>query len=106
MSTARLVQVLATGDEVWADDRRVLYVVPAVPDKAPQLIKDGLAMRRTAVLTGRCSGCGAAFTLPNRAQRRAGKGRVTSGTVWHESDCLAADDVVGPWLRRYYEGSA
>jgi hypothetical protein len=38
---------------------RVLYVLPAIPDDAPEELKDGLALRNACATEGRCPSCGA-----------------------------------------------
>lgn len=43
--------------------RRVLYIGPEIPDDASPALKNALALRQEANLTGRCPSCGATFEV-------------------------------------------
>jgi hypothetical protein len=38
---------------------RALYVLPAIPDDAPEQLKNALAIRNACAIEGRCPSCGA-----------------------------------------------
>jgi hypothetical protein len=38
---------------------RTLFVLPSIPDDAPDDLKDGLAIRNACATEGRCPACGA-----------------------------------------------
>ncbi len=98
MSTHRLTH---TARVVQLAGQRAIIVDYAIPDDAPQPIREGLA-RRSIVNSGQTCPCGARMVLPNRAQRRAG--RVTIGRIEHEDDCPAIDDLLVPALRLWMAG--
>jgi hypothetical protein len=85
---------------------RTLFVVPAIPDDAPIAVREGLARRRLATVTGRCP-CGAERPRLNREQRRAiaqrKGGHVGIADIAHESDCAAisaeVEAAIGGWSR-------
>ena len=77
------------------DGDTVAFVLPTVPDDAPEEIREGIARRRIVAVTGECP-CGAVLILPNRAERRAAKrtGQPTHLRCEHEDDCPAVDHVL------------
>lgn len=95
MRTLRLEPVL-----VDVQGLRTLYVVPVIPDDAPEHIREGLARRRLAAISGTCP-CGAQRPKLSRQQlRQARRGGEPSGLVIHHDDqCPATDDVIAAWLK-------
>lgn len=87
------------------DGDRTLFMLPAIADDAPPLVREGLARRRLVMLTGQCP-CGANLVMPNRAQRRAAQRRrePVRVAVAHERDCPAVDDVLLPALDAWTGG--
>lgn len=88
---------------------RGLYVLPAIPEDATPNLREGLARRRIAALTGECP-CGADSPELSRQQRRARQRRrdkaktqaVAARAVFeHEPDCLAANENLIPLLREW-----
>ncbi|MFC8248375.1 hypothetical protein [Streptomyces chartreusis] len=71
--------------------QRVLVIQPVIPDAAPEELKNGLAIRRTANTTGICPGCGARMAMPNRAERRVARraGKIIAVVIAHDDDCPA-----------------
>ncbi|GAA2389136.1 hypothetical protein GCM10010420_10830 [Streptomyces glaucosporus] len=71
--------------------QKALIVQPAIPDDAPQEVKNALATRREANATGVCPACGAVWTRPSRAERReaARRGDPVHLRMEHEDDCSA-----------------
>lgn len=69
---------------------RVCFVIPTIPDGAPDDVREGIARRRLVYLADnhQCP-CGAKWVLPNRRQRRAG--RRTAVNIVHEPGCPASD---------------
>jgi hypothetical protein len=65
---------------------RVLYVLPDIPDDAPERLKNALAVRNTCAVEGRCPGCGTEGEL--RELRR----HVFSWTFRHDDGCPALLD--------------
>ena len=65
---------------------RVLYLVPRVDEKLPEVVRRVLARRRHATLTGRCA-CGAV--------------RSDIEHMAHEDDCPATDDALIGLLSRH-----
>lgn len=82
------------------DGTRALVVGYMPPEDAPPLIREGLA-RRAIVNSGGTCPCGAAATLPNRAERRRAQreGHVIRAEVEHEAGCPAADETLRAALR-------
>lgn len=90
--------------------RRALYVLPAIPDDAPDQIREALARRRIAAIEGTCP-CGADSPEWTRQQRRARErakakqaGRLTRATFEHEADCPAGDQILIPLLQAWIDG--
>ncbi|MDA8297422.1 MAG: hypothetical protein M0004_12700 [Actinomycetota bacterium] len=63
--------------------RRALFVLPVIPDDAPVEVKDGLALRNTATMTGRCPACGAVAELATDPC----PGEMVHAVMEHETDC-------------------
>ncbi len=87
------------------DGRRAMFVLPVIPEDAPADIREGLARRRLAALTGQCP-CGAEDPSLSRQQRRARARQRAKATTTalravfeHEYGCLAQDAVLIPLLR-------
>ncbi|QES08825.1 hypothetical protein DEJ44_26500 [Streptomyces venezuelae] len=79
------------------DGERAFVVQPAIPDSAPAVLKDGLAVRRAANVQGWCPDCGARPQMPNRKQRRAlaQAGKVIPVLFFHEDGCTCLTDDEG-----------
>lgn len=84
---------------------RTLFVVPIIPDDAPDHIREGIARRRLVTLTGICP-CGARRPKLSRQQRRAiERGRFHGSLNFvHENDCSASDETLIPALRAWVGG--
>lgn len=86
---------------------RAAYVLPVIPEDADPEIREGLARRRVAALTGECP-CGADSPELSRQQRRA-KARaqakrtttLTRAAFEHEPECPAVDTNLVPLLRAW-----
>lgn len=83
------------------DGQRAAFLVPTIPDQAPELVREGIARRRLVVLTGTCP-CGAVHQLPNRAERRRAQraGRIIAASVEHDPRCPAIDPATEAHVRR------
>jgi len=81
--------------EATINGQRALLVLPVILETDPAEVREGIARRRIAALTGTCP-CGATYRLPNRAQRRADQqaGRPSHITVVHEQECPATDETL------------
>lgn len=81
---------------------RVGFLLPDVPDDAPEQVQEGLVRRRLTALDGQCP-CGARMVLPPRAERRraARTGQVVHVEIVHEQDCEAVDSNLTAALRRW-----
>lgn len=79
------------------DGDRALVIQPAIPDSAPDTLKNGLAVRRAANLHGKCPDCGARPLMPHRQQRRAltRTGKVIPTLFLHEDGCACLTDDEG-----------
>ena len=69
------------------------FVVPALPDDAPAVVREGIARRRLATIRGECP-CGARRPRLNRELRRRLKRdgstpETCSVDIEHELDCPA-----------------
>lgn len=67
-----------------------LHLIPGIPDDADPKVKDALALRNTASVTGRCPCCGATFETTWFAP-----GRIGQQVMEHESWCEALTDPPG-----------
>lgn len=81
--------------EAVIDGQLALVVLPVIRESDPVEVREGIARRRLAAVTGTCP-CGAVRRMPNRAQRRADRqaGRVSRAVVEHADQCPAADDTL------------
>ncbi len=86
---------------------RAAYVLPVIPEDASPEIREGLARRRLAALTGECP-CGADSPELSRQQRRArARNRakqaatLTRAAFAHEPDCPAIDTNLVPLLQAW-----
>jgi len=77
----------------------VLYIDLDVPEDAPPVVREGAVRRRLVTLTGVCP-CGARFSMPSRAERRAAarSGAVLTARVEHEDECPAIAPELDSWL--------
>jgi hypothetical protein len=75
---------------------RTLAIVPSADRCTDKRVREAIAIRNDATLTGHCPACGAEAQLPNRAQRRAAKrsGRVLHARMVHDADCLAHNESI------------
>ncbi|GGM53589.1 hypothetical protein ACFFX1_54815 [Dactylosporangium sucinum] len=103
LATEHVVRDYPNGD-------RVLFIVPVVPDDAPPAIREGLARRRIATISGTCP-CGSSTVQLTRQQRRARQrqaakrhGNVIRGVFEHAADCPANDLTIFPLLRAWLAG--
>ena len=64
----------------------VLYVLPSIPDDAPDGLKDGLAIRNVCMTEGRCPACG---VTPTYSVDDTGIGHLTFA---HEDECRVLRD--------------
>lgn len=84
------------------DGLRTLFVVPTIPDSAPEPVREGLARRRLALINGECP-CGGRRPRLSRQQRRAAQRRtgadIGSLQVVHEDGCPAIDEILLAHLR-------
>jgi len=89
MNTIRLEPVIGDMQGI-----RTLFLVPTIPDDAPGPVREGLARRRLATISGLCP-CGARRPKLSRQQlrwiRRKGAD-IHHLAVLHEPDCMASDD--------------
>ncbi len=76
-------------------DRRVLYVLPVVPEDGPFAVREGIARRRVAATTGQCP-CGASVDYGDREA-----GTVGVGEVRHEVRCPASTSRLVKAVRRW-----
>jgi hypothetical protein len=92
---------------------RAMYVLPVIPDNAPDTIREGIARRRLAALTGKCP-CGADSPELSRQQRRAraraqakraASATLTRATFEHEPDCPAIDTNLVPLIQAWATGT-
>lgn len=67
--------------------RRVLYVLPGVADNADPKLKNALAIRNAASVSGKCPSCGAVMQIVLGESGRASEARIE-----HERDCPALLD--------------
>ena len=83
---------------------RTCFVIPTIPDGAPDDVREGIARRRLVYLADdhRCP-CGAIWVLPNRRQRRQG---IAVRAVVHTPGCPASDNRLDAALRRWQGGGA
>lgn len=61
------------------------YVVPEIPDDASPEMKNGLAVRNAATMTGRCPACGSVAELIEAP----GADRIGRARISHEKECPA-----------------
>ena len=90
--TPHFIRTVPGQGELWAlgDKGGVLFVLPELRDEMPPELREAIARRRNAALTGRCA-CGAVRSVSSA-------GRISFG---HESGCDADDDSVLALLRRW-----
>ncbi|MEU2348802.1 hypothetical protein [Modestobacter sp. NPDC049651] len=94
------------GMEYDAHGRLVGFALPATPSNAPADVREGITLRRTAMLNGRCDNCAAPLVVGvNRAERRrAGRtGGVPRGRAWvhHRPGCPAGDRALAEAVDRW-----
>lgn len=79
---------------VEINGEKVLFVSPAIPDGASPALKNALATRRIANVTGQCPDCNVTAVLPNRARRRAAArtGIALHVAFEHEAWCACLID--------------
>lgn len=76
-----------------------LYVIPDIDDRLPPDIKDAIARRNAATVTGRCD-CGARTRITSRA------GGVINAEMAHEHDCPAGSERFFELLAGWDGGAA
>lgn len=90
-------------DVVTLAGERALVVDCEIPASAPDGIREGMARRAVVNRGGTCP-CGARLALPNRAQRRAARGRVVVAQAAHAGNCPAHDEHLTTALARWVGG--
>ncbi len=75
--------------------RRTLLVLPVVPEDAPYAVREGIARRRVAAVSGECP-CGAVVDFGELLP-----GEVGIGEVFHERWCPADTDRLVKACRRW-----
>lgn len=80
---------------------KVSHILPLVREDWPADIKSAIAMRREAVISGRCK-CGGVLILPTPEEARTSKRlrQVGHAEMHHTLDCPAGDDNLRPALRK------
>jgi hypothetical protein len=99
VTAAQLTNELIVRD---LDGMKVAYLLPVIPDDAPQQVREGIARRRLAALEDRCP-CGGRSPL-NRATRRwlaRQRGKVAYLGFAHETSCPAIDDTLVEAIRAW-----
>lgn len=66
---------------------RALYVLPSVTDDTDPKVKNALAIRNAASVSGRCPSCGAVMQIVSWEPGEIGEARME-----HEHDCPALVD--------------
>lgn len=97
MTAARSREI--TDEHVVVDDPdlgRVLYILPVIPEDAPYRIREGIARRRIATLTGECP-CGGTRGPRPKAQ----PGTVMVSEFAHEPRCPAITETLVKAIRRW-----
>ncbi len=89
------------------DGTRAMILEAAIPDDAPQQVREGLA-RRAIVSRGGACPCGARMVLPSRAQRRKSRntGRPMVALIEHEDDCPAVTEALVAAVRAWREAAS
>jgi len=75
--------------------RRVLLVLPTIPENAPYKVREGIARRRIAATTGTCP-CGAITDYGSGLPSEPGMAEVL-----HEYECPAVTDTLAKAIRRW-----
>ena len=88
-------------------DKPGVFVIPEIPDAAPEFVREGIARRRILAAEGSCP-CGAVITRPSRAERRraAREGRPAQACAEHKFGCPAADVLLRPAVDEWLEDKA
>ena len=94
MSRAQFIKSIALGDVFERDG--AIFVLPKLTEDMPTDLKDALAIRREATISGRCK-CGAALSIATAA------GGFASAVMNHEQDCPASDRNIHALLARTKE---
>jgi hypothetical protein len=84
------------GHELWLVGTTTLFVIPAVPDSAPDAIKEAIMRRRSAAFAGACE-CGS----PVERVTRLGTERVEAMVVHHADNCPASDASLAALCREF-----
>ncbi|WP_222267411.1 hypothetical protein [Modestobacter marinus] len=99
-----LTEQAAVVDDVTGE--LVGWCLPATPDGAPHDVREGVTVRRLAVLHGHCPACGAALVWGSRRERRraAAGGRAPAGVphVPHRPTCPGHDQVIDAAIARWH----
>lgn len=78
------------------DGRRAVALLPAIPDGAPDRIREGIARRRITATTGTCP-CGATIDYETVATA----GAHVDVQVLHDPWCPADTDRLTRWIRAW-----
>jgi hypothetical protein len=80
------------------------WVLPDTPERAPLEVREGVTVRRLAMLSGQCRGCGAPFLWGHwrRRCRAAAGGRAPASVphVQHRPTCpegQVLDEAIARW---------
>jgi hypothetical protein len=69
-------------------NRRALFLLPSIPDDAPEALKNAIGLRNQCAVEGRCPACGA---LPEPWRDEHGLDHLT---FRHDEDCpVVRDDL-------------
>ena len=99
-----LTQQAAVVDDVTGE--LVGWVLADTPDDAPPVVREGVTVRRLAVLHGQCPSCGARLIWGTRRERRhaTAGGRAPAGVprISHLASCPGNDAVLDAALVRWH----
>ena len=90
----RMTKIDGAAHRIWNGPIAGLSSLYVVLD--PTLMPDGFRhvvyARHIAQFTGACPICGERVRMPNRKERRKGRGKLTHWAIEHEDDCPVTDD--------------
>jgi hypothetical protein len=84
------------------------YVLPVTPPDAPSDVRDGITVRRLAVLEGECPRCGAKLLQGKRRERRQAVALIPPAAaphVHHRPGCPGTDRALDAALARWRAGA-
>lgn len=80
--------------ETDIDGLRALLVVSRIPEDAPHWVKEAVARRRMATITGECACGGRRLPIPRQARRLIARGKAVAPsilTIQHNNECPATE---------------